>query len=345
LTGEILKILDPVRNPAFRFAQQALWIARDPAGKALGRIAATWDPRHEESLGEKAGWFGFFDAADAETTRFLVGIAWSWLEEQGARTMLGPADPDTNHPCGCLIEGHEELPYLLMPHNPPEYGPWLEAAGLHKACDLLAYESGPERSAKALKRMSAVQRRVLQRGGITLQPGSKKDFCAFVDAAHEVYNEAWKENWGFLPMTIEEFRYLGRELKILVDPGMSFVARHRGEPVGFLLTLPDPNPALKAVNSRLLPFGFLKLPFLMKKVDRFRVVALGVKKAFHNRGIESAMIFQAVEYAFSNGFEKGEMSWTLEDNEPMLKIIRLFRGRLSRRYRLFRYPPDGHLPG
>ena len=334
LTGEILRLLDPARNPALRVARLGLWTATDPDGRPRGRIAALFDPRHAESLGEPAGWFGFFDADGPEATRALVDQACSWLARQGAGAALGPADPDTNHECGCLMEGHDQLPYLMMPHHPPEYGTWLEAAGLEKGKDLLAYETSVTRF--PFDRIEPVARRALERAGVELLHIRRRDLPRFLDAARQIYNEAWARNWGFLPMTAEEFAFEAEGLKLLVDPDYTMLAQHRGRPAGFLLGVVDPNPALHRIQSRLFPFGVLRLPFLLRRVKRMRVMALGVLPAFRRRGIELALVHHLARRAAARGIETAEMSWVLEDNREMNSLAHRVGGTVTRRYRIFR---------
>jgi len=339
LTGEVLRLLDPGRNPALRHARQRLWIARDERGGSRGRIAATWDPRHAANLGEAAGWFGFFDADGPETTRFLLDTAWAWLAEQGAESMLGPADPDTNHECGCLLEGYEEMPYLMMPHHPPEYAAWLEGAGLRKARDLLAYEVHDRDFPFA--RLERVVRRLEQRSGVRLQRVTRRHLPEVLDLALEVYNQAWRDNWGFLPMTREEFAFEAKAMLPLLDPDLALVATCDGRPAAFALGLPDANVALHAVHGRLWPTGFLRLPFLLRRVRRLRILTLGVVHEFRHRGLETVLVYRLSEASHRKGYHTAEMSWVLEDNEAMKRLAATFGGRLSRRYRIYRGPPAG----
>lgn len=334
LTGAALKLLDPRRNPALRRARQELWIARDGAGAVAGRCGALYDPRHAENLGEDAGWFGYFDAADASSARALLDHAWSWVQAQGAHSMLGPADPDTNHECGCLVEGHDALPYLMMAHNPPQYAGWIEAAGLERARDLLAYETSADRF--PMQRLAPVVERIEQRGGFTLHSITRANLREMMEVARTVYNHAWRENWGFLPLTREEFEFEAAGLLPLLDPDLAKVYRHGGQPAGFILALRDANPALHAVGSRLFPWGILRLPFLLKRVQRMRVVALGVMPQFRNRGLETALVYSVSVAALRKGITTSEMSWVLEDNTAMNRLALGLGGRVSRRYRLFR---------
>lgn len=336
LAGEVLRLLDPRRNPALRHARQRLWIARDERGVARGRIAATFDPRHFESLGEQAGWFGFFDADGPATTALLLAQARAWLGQQGARTMLGPADPDTNHECGCLIDGHDEIPYLMMPHHPPAYADWLAGCGLEKARDLLAFETDAASMREVLAPLDRLVERTLARGGYRLEPITRRGFDRQMRAAHAVYNTAWRDNWGFLPLDLDEFLFEAAGMKLLLDPRLALLAWHGEQPVGVVVTLPDANLALHAIGSRLLPFGFLRLPFLLRRLRRTRTVMLGVVPEHRQRGLDLALVHRMARLGMEAGYERSEMSWVLEDNAPMLRLAERYRGRLSRRYRLYR---------
>ena len=336
ITGEILKLLDPKRNPALHHARQRLWLARDDGGRLVGRIAATYDPRHAESLDEEAGWFGFFDAADTDTAAALIDAAWSWIQEQGAASMLGPADPDTNHECGCLVEGFDHIPYLMMPHNPPHYGGWIEAAGLEKAKDLLAYEAHGPAVRETLKRMEPVVARILERSGIRIESIDKKRLPELLEAVREVYNSAWRDNWGFLPMSAEEFAFEAAGLKMLLRPCMAKVALQGDRPLGFILAVPDANLALHKIGSRLFPFGVLRLPFLLRKVRRVRTIALGVVPEQRRRGLEAALVHHMCRDSLAVGFDCAELSWVLEDNQPMIGLAESLGARVRTRYRLYR---------
>ncbi len=337
LTGEVTRLLDPAKNPALRRARQRLWIASDERGPR-GRIAATYDARHAESLGEEAGWFGFFDADSAATAAALLDTARAWLAEQGARTVLGPGDPDTNHECGCLLEGHDELPYLMMPHHPPQYGEWIAAAGFAKAKDLLAFETDSERMAPALARMDALADRAIARGGFRLVQLTKKHFDRQIRDAHTVYQEAWQANWGFLPMELDEFLFEAAGMKMLLDPRLAWLAYREERPVGVVVALPDANQALHAVGGRLFPTGILRLPFLLRRIDRVRTMMLGVAQDCRGQGLDLALVQRMTRGSYDAGYFRSEMSWVLEDNEPMLRLAERFGGRCSRRYRVYRAP-------
>ncbi len=334
--GESLKLLDPRRNPAFRFARQALWVALGDDGRARGRIGATYDPRHAQSLGEEAGWFGFFDADGPATTALLLDRAWNWLREQGAETMLGPADPDTNHECGCLIEGHGALPYLMMPHHPAAYGPWLEEAGLTKAKDLLAFEAEEGGLRPLLARLRPLARRLLERHGIRLVGASQREFTTFVRDAGEVYNQAWSQNWGFLPMSAAEFAFEAQGLKLLLDPRLACLAYADRRPVGVVVALRDVNVALQRIDGRLFPWGWLRLLRMLPHIDRARTVMLGVVPEHRQTGLAGALVHHVLAGGLEAGIRHAELSWVLEDNRPMLAIAEAAGARLSRRYRIFR---------
>lgn len=335
LTGEIAKLLDPRKNPSFAYAKQTLWIARDAQGKVCGRIAATYDPRHAENLGENAGWFGFFDADQSATAKLLIKQAWQWQQEQGATCMLGPADPDTNHECGCLIEGYEEIPYMMMPHQPLQYASWLQDAGCVKAKDLLAFEA--QSRLLPIDRLKKVVNRSLERGGFELVPITKKRLPELLESCREIYNGAWKDNWGFLPMSQEEFHFEAEGLKMLLDSDLACIAFHKQRPAGFILALRDVNLVLHKINSRLFPFGILRFPFLFKKVGRMRTVALGIQPEFRNRGLEISLIYEISKKAVAKGVPTSELSWVLEDNEQMIALAKTLNAPLTRRYRIYRY--------
>ncbi len=336
LDSEVLGLLHPTKNPLWQRACSQLWIARDERGRPVGRVSASWDPRHAESLGEAASWFGFFDADGPATTRLLLDAAWTWSREQGAQTMLGPADPDTNHECGCLIEGFDKLPYLMMPHNPPSYGEWLEGAGLEKAKDLLAFESGSEVFPPILDRLRPIVDRILERTGLRIVPITKQDFAHQLELIHRVYQGAWRDNWGFLPTTLEEFRFEAEAMKFLLDSRIAFLALRGEEPVGVLLGMPDANQALRPIQAKLFPFGLFRLPFLLRKINRCRTVLLGVLPKFRQRGIDVALVYHMAKGCVEAGYQHAELSWVLEDNVAMTRLADAYGGKVRTRYRIYR---------
>jgi len=223
----------------------------------------------------------------------------------------------------------------MMPSNPPTYPRWIESAGYAKAKDLNAYFFD------ARAGLNDRARRILDRQWKRLDPRPvirtmrKDEFEADMELVRQLFVEAWSDNWGFVPPTEEEFRHAAREMKRIIIWEMALIMEIDGRPAAFSVTLPDINQALRHTNGRLLPFGIFKLLNHRKYIDRLRLLLLGVRPEFRNKGLELMLIDHSVEYARSHGFIGGECSWTLEDNDGINKAILLIGGELYKRYRVY----------
>ncbi len=321
-------------HPFWRHGERKLFIAvRD--GSPVGRIAAIINSKHNAFHGEKCGFFGFFDCADdPEAAKLLFDAALKWIKTKGMDKVRGPVNPSTNETCGLLIEGFDTPPMVRTPYNPPYYAGLIEAAGFSKAKDLYAFQAFikngfPERMEKILRRMTRA-------GLITIEPADIKRINEALDDVKDIYNAAWEADWGFVPMTGEEMDELARALKPLLKPEYLFFARVDGRPAGFALLLPDFNTALKKVNGSLNPLNIL--PFLYKMfttIPRGRLLTLGVKKEFRGRGIELLLIKRALLSATKLGWEYGDFSWTLEDDDLINNAIRAVGGKVYKRFRIY----------
>jgi GNAT superfamily N-acetyltransferase len=330
------KNMDPERNPFFRHGEVKHFLARR-GGRVVGRIAAIENRLHNEVHGERAGFFGYFDAEnDPAATRQLVEAAGQWTSARGLFPMRGPVCYSTNDPCGVLVEGFDETPAILMPYNRPDYDDLLRQAGLVGVKDLVAYEipSAPP----APERFMRVVERRLERGGIRLRPYDLKHFGDEVQRVRDLYNRCWEKNWGFVPATDEEFDAAASDLKTLLDNDLSAVAERDGTPVGFSVVLKDLNRVLRGLDGRLFPFGFLKLLWRMRRIDHVRVITLGVVPEARGRAINEALFLHAYLGAKRKGYVGGEAGWVLEDNQAMRSPIESVGGRVTKRYRLYETP-------
>lgn len=334
--------LDTKRNPFYQHARIRLWNAyRD--GKHVGRIAGVVDDRHNEFHGEKTGFWGFLECVnDREVSDALFAEAEKWVKAQGMDVIRGPMNPSTNHECGMLLNNFERAPYVMMTHNPPYYPSLMEAAGYVKEKDLLAFElKAPE---EFESRISRVAELVKKKGSITFRPIDMKNFQRDVDLIREIYNDAWEKNWGFVPTDDAEFAHLAKSLKDVIWPNYCLLAFIGDNPIGFSLSLPDINQVLKEIPSgKLFPFGIFKLLNGLrpkaKKINRVRVITLGVKKAFRGTGVASVFYYETYKQCMKDGMWGGEASWILEDNKDMLSAIQTFGGVPPyKTYRIYQKP-------
>ncbi len=330
------------KNPFFRHAEMQLFVARR-GGQDAGRIAAILDRHHNDFHGEKTGFFGFFESQnDRSVSDSLLDAAAGWARHRGMETLRGPANPSLNDEAGLLVEGFDKPPVLMMTYNPRYYVDLIEAAGFRKAKDLLAYwfEIGPE----PLARFARINERFRKRAAdIEVRKVSKRSLMADLPKIREVYNDAWEKNWGFVPMTSEEMDFMAARLKPLLDENFLFLGETRRsdgslEPIAFMLSLPDYNAAIQPLGGRLLPFGWLKFLLGLKRIKTLRVVTLGLKKDFRMRGIQSLMFEEGLRAALKRGLTGCEVSWMLEDNDLVLRSVRLWGGKHYKTYRMYDRP-------
>ncbi|HEY8278890.1 MAG TPA: N-acetyltransferase [Bdellovibrionota bacterium] len=319
--------LDTKKNPFYQHAKIRLWNAYKD-GKHVGRIAAIVDKAHNDFHQEKTGFWGFYEAIDdASVSEALFREAEAWLKSQSMEISRGPANPSLNHECGMLISGFDTPPYLMMTHNPQSYPAAVEKQGYKKAKDLLAFNlRAPE---KFEAKMQAMAEMAIAKGAFTFRPINMKDFDNEIMLIKEIYNAAWEKNWGFVPMNDEEFLHMARSMKDIVWPDFCLIAMAGGKPIGFSLALPDINQVLKNIpNGKLLPFGIFKLlrgiKPSSKKINRLRVITLGVRREWRSSGVGSVLYFETYKKAREFGLWGGEASWILEDNKDMLTPIMLF---------------------
>jgi hypothetical protein len=335
-------ILNTQKHPFYKTSDVEMFLARRD-GRVVGRIMAILNRAHNEFHNERAGFFGFFEAEnDPRTAAALLDASRNWVRSRGAELIRGPMNPSTNYECALLVEGFDLDPMIMMPYNPTYYAELLEAYGMKKAMDLYAYDIGVHYFNHSNK-LQRVADRLRKKSNISVRPVNMKDFRNEVGIIREVYNDAWSRNWGFVPMTEDEFDHLAKDLKQIVDPRVVLIAEQLidgGKPraVGFLLAVPDLNRALKKINGRLLPLGLLKLLWHSRKISSIRVITMGGILEFQNLGLGSIFLDEIYRRGPAAGFPTGEMSWVLENNVMMNRAAELIGGRRTKTYRIYEMP-------
>ncbi|MBE9464173.1 hypothetical protein ACFP1I_06745 [Dyadobacter subterraneus] len=330
-------LLSPGKHPFYEHSSAQCFLAFDESGKITGRIAAIHNVNHNEFVGAKDGFFGFFDCInDQETANLLFEKATEWLKEKGLNKIQGPASPTTNDVCGLLVDGFDLPPVAMMPYNAPYYLTLLENIGFTKKTDLLAYKvMHATVNDKSIRMLDLLQKRLLERNGIVIRKVNIKDFKNEVVKIREIYNSAWEENLGFVPMTEHEFEYLAKDLKMILNPDYCLLAEKDNKIVGFVLAIPDINQILiKIKKGRLLPTGIFKLLFLKKNIDMLRILTLGVIDGYRKLGIEACLYGGIIKNSKGTKIKGGECSWMLEDNHMMNRALDQMNGELYKRYRL-----------
>ncbi len=331
------EFLDRKKHPFYEHGDAALFLARVD-GKIVGRIMASDDPKYNALHQSNVGCFGLFESVnDPAVAAALFEAAAGWLRAKGRTEVMGPIDYSTNYVCGLLVEGFQFPPTLLTAHNPPYYAALLEGFGFAKIMDFYAWWfSEPERAAARLRRLATALKK---RHPVTIRPGNLKNLREESRRLREIYNEAWKDNWGFVPFTENEFEFMTKELKQLVVPDFTLIAEICDEPVGFILCVPDINVAFKKINGRLtsygLPIGLAKLLYHKSRIRTARLIALGVKPKYRRGGIAEMLVLRIIEDAMIKRGFTGELSMTLENNHLINRFLAAIGAQRYKTYRIY----------
>ncbi len=325
------------QNPYFAHARSCFWLAYRGT-KPVGRISAQIDQLHETRYQDATGFFGLLEAEDeAETFHALLSTAETWLRDQGMSRIRGPFNLSINQECGLLVEGYDTPPMIMMGHARPYYADRIMAEGYRGSKDLLAYRIATDFSPPALMQVTVKKAGNYAR----IRPLRKSYMNEELRILKEIYEDAWSENWGFIPFTEDEFRHLGHSLRLLVEDECVQIAEVDGTPVGMIVAFPNLNEAIRDLDGRLLPFGWLKLLWRLKvkRPTTARVALMGVRKRFQRSALGTALAFMLIDavrgYCIRRGVREVELSWILEDNMPMRNMLVVIGGVPYKRYRIY----------
>ena len=344
LRGEQLELVDPAKNPFFGHAAHQLFVARR-GDAVVGRISAHIDrlalelPR-QQGFGPGAGMFGYFDAADEAVAHALLRAAEDWLRGQDMDRAIGPISMSIWEEPGLLVSGQDHAPMIMMGHHPEIYQHWIESAGYARAKTLLTYDLD------VTVGFPPLIRRIVQSGQrnerISLRPVDLSRWDEEVETILAILNDAWSNNWGFIPFTNAEIAYAGKKLKPIIHPQINLIAEVDGKPVAFMLTLPDINDVLRKVNGRLWPLGWLRLLRWMRKPSGagMRVPLMGVRRELHNSRLASQLAFMMIsqirEVAIAEyQTKRAEIGWILDDNQGMKAIADAIGSTVNREYAIY----------
>ncbi|WP_426692759.1 N-acetyltransferase [Sphingomonas sediminicola] len=339
LKDEVHGLLDPKKNPWFQHAKAQLWLA-ERGGKVVGRISAQVDQLVQDEMCQGTGQWGMYEVLDAEASAALIATAEDWLRQQGMKRALGPISLSIWDEPGLEIEGFDESPTAMMGHHRPEYQGWIEAAGYEKAKDLITYALDITNWQDPLiDRLIASGERNPR---IRIRNVDKSKFDQEAALILNLLNDAWSNNWGYVPLTPAEIAYAGKKLKPIIFNELVRIAELDGEPVAFMLTIPDINELTKDLNGELFPFNFIKLLWRLRKprTRRLRVPLMGVARKLHGSRLASQLAFMMIEFTRRDAVSKfgathGEFGWILEDNKGMLSIAQLPGAEINHRYRIY----------
>ena len=324
-------------NPYFEHATYNSCIAYR-GGRPVGRISAQIDQLHLDRYQDATGFFGMLEAENNPATfKLLMETAETWLRRKGMRRVAGPYNLSINQEVGLLVDGFDTPPVMMMGHARPYFAERVEENGYRKEKDLLAYIINTD-FAHPLA-MQAITARAKNR--VHIRSLRKSNFKKELEIIRNIFNDAWSQNWGFIPWTNAEFEHLGKDLKMLVDEDLVVFASVDGEPAAFMVVLPNINEIIRDLNGKLLPFGWLKLLWRLKVryPTTGRVPLMGVRRQYHGSMLGAALAFSVIAAlqpsAIKHGIKELELSWILEDNRGMRDILEAISGRVYKTYRVY----------
>ena len=330
------------KNPYFDHAEFQAWVAY--RGKQpVGRISAQVDQQHLSQYNDQTGFFGFLESEDNEDTfQALLSVCEGWLRQKGMRRIRGPFSLSINDECGLLVEGFDCPPPIMLGHAWPYYGSRIEEQGYHKVQDLLAYRICPrDFPAESVAKLT---RRVARK--VRVRTMRHDHFNEDLEIIRDIFNDAWAQNWGFVPFNPAEFKELGKNLKLLVNFECIRIAEIESQPVAMIVMFPNVNEIIKDLNGRLLPLSWLKLLWRLKVAGpkSARIPLMGVKSCYQGSSLGAALALMMIasihEVALRRGIEEVDMSWILEQNQGVRNIIESIGSTLYKRYRIYQKEID-----
>lgn len=329
------KLIDTDKNPFFENAEIQLFMA-EKDGNLVGRIAAIIDHRFNDFHNSRTGHFGFFECIDDQhTANLLFRVASDWLRDKGMNKVIGPASPSMMDTIGVLIDGFDKDPYVLMPYNFDYYDRLIKGAGFEKEMDLYAYLVDTE--TVSLDRMNRAMNIVKKRlPNIEIRPVDLKNLKSEIRIVREIFNKAWKKNWGFIPLSEAEFDAVAKDLKFIIDTDYAHIAEMNGKPVGFSIGIPNINEILRTMNGKLFPFGIFKLLWKKKKLNSLRTALMGVVPEHQGKGIDALLHHRSIQNGLrGENKTESELSWVLESNPEMIRVAERIGGKLDKTYRMY----------
>ncbi len=338
LRRDVARLLNPKKNAFFDHGQIQPFLAEDVTGKVVGRVAAIVNGMHLKKYDDGVGFFGFFECEEHyDVAEALFDAAADWLKTQGLTALRGPANPSLNDTAGLLVDGFDRPPAILMPYNPPCYEEFLLRYGFERAMTMWAYYAHYKfvQTDRMRRGVAIVKRR---HPGLRLRTIDMKRFDEEARIILALYNDAWSENWGHVPMTERELVHLAAELKQVIDPRIVYLLEDEGEPVAFSITLPDVNQALRHVkDGRLFPFGLAKLLAAVKlgAIHDARMPLMGVRRDYHGKGLDALLILHTIDNGPPLGYLAAEVSWVLDVNKVLLNAFDNMNAVRDKEYAMF----------
>jgi hypothetical protein len=326
------------KNPFFAQAELSLWIAYR-GKKPVGRIAGIINQAHNQFYSEKIAFWGFFEASNSEEiAACLFKTLETWALQKGMTNLRGPMNPSINYECGMQISAFDTQPFIMMPQNPEFYPKLVEKQGYTKLIDLQAWMVNMHEAYMDTKKIQIVKA-LQKKYNITIRRFNMKQFDKDLELIASIYNDAWQDNWGYIPLNLSEFKYLAADLKSLIMPNYIYIAEMNGEPCGFSVALPDLNQVFKNIrNGRLFPLNFIKLLWhikVRKSINQGRIAMLGVLKKFQHLPVGAMLYYEYLVQTKGSICLRGELSWILENNLSMQAGLKLIHAHHYKSYRIY----------
>ena len=332
LISDQLKFFHPKKNPYFEHSEAELFLAMKDT-QVMGRITAHTNINHNEYHNDKKGFFGFFECIDdVEVAKLLFAAAEQWLKDKGCNVMSGPFNFSTNDECGLLVDGFDSSPFVMMAHSLKYYQELFDKSDFHKAMDMYAWLL--ESNTMPLF-LDLVGKKLERNHQFTIRCLDKKNLERDIKTVFMIYQKAWEQNWGFVPMSKKEFDHLVATLLPIVDPELVFIAECEGKPAGFSVALPNYNVILQKLKGKLNPVSLLKFLYYKNKIKSLRIITLGVVHKYQGKGIDSMFYYHTWNTGLRKGYNIGEFSWVLETNTMMNKIAQHLGAKIHKTYRIY----------
>ena len=332
------------KNPAARGLNRQLFLAKR-GGVTVGRIAAFVNPAHQAHHQDKTGHFGYFDCEnDPDTASALLESAQQWLRAQACDKAVGPMQWSVNEECGLLIDGFDTPPVVMMSYGRPDYQAAIESAGFEKAIDMYAYQAELTAGYPRPRQTQMMIKLAEKDPDIVLRPMRPRHFMEEVQIVMDIFNDAWSENWGFIPFSQDQIEHMAKEMRPVIFKEGLWIGEIKGSPVAYIWMIPDLNEAIAGLDGKLFPFGWAALlnRLKIKGVKQARIPLMGLKKEWHNTRKGLAIVAQLCETVFEAGRQKGfthcELSWILEDNAGMIRICEQASAAAYKTYRMYEKP-------
>lgn len=344
LRMDIDELLNPSKNPFFKHADVQLFLA-ERGDKVVGRISAhvdhlALDQPAEQGMGPGTGNWGMLEATDKETAAALIAAAEDWLRGLNMHRVIAPLSLSIWDEPGILTQGQDHSPTVMMGHHPIEYSQWIMANDYKAVKELVTYDL------PITNRFPSIVERIVKSGErsdkIIVRKVDKKNFDKEAAIILGILNDAWSQNWGFVPLSDDEIEYVGKKLKPIVFEDLIMITEYEGKPIAFMIVLPNVNEATKDLNGSLFPFGWIKLLNWIRKpkMHTVRVPLMGVLREHQSSRLASQAAFMMIEYIRrvavpKYGASRGEIGWILDDNQGMNAIATAIEANVNRVYTLY----------